>query len=278
MASKLKIIKKGVRYSFFQDLYYKVIKASWSKFMLASAFFYLFLNFLFACLYYFSPAEILNVRPDSLWDAFTFSFQTSSTVGYGHFLPKSDLAHALVIMDTMVGIFYVAIITGLAFSKFALPSSKIRFTEKVILSTFDERPCLMFRIANDRDSNIVDTTLHVAALLPYTSKEGHHLRRFYDLNLLTSYNPSFSLTWTAIHIIDEDSPLFGRSYDDFLKDQLIITASITGIDAVLSQTIHANKKYTSENIKKAKKFADILHNQDLNNFVVDYSKFNIIEE
>ena len=178
MKRNINIKQIGLKKSFFTDVYYKVLKSSWVNFLLISAFIYLVLNFLFALLYYYSPAEILNAKPNSIWDAFVFSFQTSSTLGYGFLVPKSMIAHVIVMADTMMGIFYVAIITGLAFSKFARPSAKILFSNKIILTTFDHLPTLMFRIANNRDTHIVDAKLNVAALIPYISKEGHYDETF----------------------------------------------------------------------------------------------------
>lgn len=275
--SDFKINQVGLKHPLFNDAYHRVLQASWFKFIFLAAIFYVFLNFIFALLYYFSPAEILNVRPDSLWDSFIFSFQTSSTLGYGYFVPQSVTAHSLVILDTMVGIFYVAIITGLAFSKFAIPSAKILFTDKMIITTFDGVPTLMFRVANIRASHIVDAALNVAALLPYTSTEGHELRRFYPLKLVSDNNPSFSMSWTVMHQISEKSPLFGLSLEQLREKQLVIFGSLTGIDNIMCQTIHANHRYTSDQILPAKKFTDILSSSAKHSYVLDISKFHEIE-
>jgi len=273
---KMSIAHLGLQKSLFHDLYYRVLRASWLKFFLFATIFYLLLNFIFACLYFITPAEIINARQDSLWDAFIFSFQTSSTLGYGHYLPKSDLAHGLVILDTMIGIFYVAIITGLAFAKFSRPSAKVIFSENIILTTFDHIPTLMFRLANNRDTHIVDASLNVAVLLPYVSKEGHEIRRFYKLPLMSSHNPTFSLSWSVIHQIDETSPLHGVDLQQMKDKDMLLFVSFTGIDDVLSQTIHANYRYASEKVVQAKKFQDILTVDENKNYTLDFSKFNEI--
>lgn len=273
----LKITQIGLQKSLFSDVYYRVLKASWLKFFIFSAICYLVINFIFALLYYFSPAEILNVRPGSLWDAFIFSFQTSSTVGYGYFLPKSDTAHAIVMLDTMVGIFYVAIVTGLAFAKFARPSAQILFSNNIIHTTFDGIPTLMFRVANGRDTHIVDANLNVAVLLPYTSKEGHNMRRFYPLKLMSNNNPTFTLSWTVMHQITEESPLFGLSLEQFKEKKVLVFASLTGIDDVISQTVHANNRYTTDKFIKANKFVDILSDSTEGDYILDFNKFHDVE-
>lgn len=274
----LSIKQIGLKRSPFHDVHYKVLKASWPSFIFNAGLFYIALNFIFALVYYYSPAEILNASPNSLWDSFIFSFQTSSTLGYGYLLPKSHVAHTIVILDTMVGIFYVAIITGLAFSKFSRPQAKILFSDKALLTSFDGDPAIMFRLANNRDTHIIDAHLNVAGLLPYTSSEGHELRRFYSLNLMSNNNPTFSLTWTAIHIINKDSPLFGKSLDTLINEGLLIFVSFTGIDDVLSQQVHANHRYNVAQIMKGKKFSDVLSMNNSNSYTVDFRKFHDIED
>lgn len=271
----IRIVQVGLKKYFFQDLYYRVLKTSWLNFILIAGIIYVLLNFIFALFYYLSPAEILNARPDSLWDSFIFSFQTSSTLGYGYMIPKTDIAHAIVVFDTMMGIFYAAIVTGLAFSKFARAEAKLMFTKNIIFTTFDEIPTLMFRIANSRDTQIVDASLNVAALLPYTSKEGHEMRRFHELPLVTNNNPTFSLTWTAMHQITKDSPLYKMDLEKLIDENVLIIATLTGIDDVLSQNIHANHRYPADTLIKASKFVDILtHDKQDKSYTIDFKKFH----
>lgn len=266
----------GVNTSFISDLYYKTIKASWSQFFLFAALAYLLLNFIFACLYYLSPAIISNVQSDSLWELFLFSFQTSSTIGYGYFLPQSNTAHIIVILDAIIGIFYVAIITGLAFSKFARPNAKVLFSDKVLFTIFDGKPAIMFRLANGRDTHIVDAKINISALVPYESQEGFKIRRFYKLKLLSDNNPVFSLSWTAIYIIQDDCPLKDMTIDQMKEKNVIFAISFTGIDDVLSQTVHANYSFKKDSFMQAKKFKDVLRD-DTTTFTLDMTNFNEVE-
>jgi inward rectifier potassium channel len=274
--SHIEIIQTGLKRSFFQDLYYLTIKSSWIKFFLISAACYILLNLIFGLIYLYSPATILNASPDSLWDAFVFSFQTSSTLGYGRLVPNSNLTHGIVLLDTLMGIFYVAIVTGLAFSKFSRPSAKVLFSDKTILTTFDDIPTLMFRLGNGRSTQIVDASLNVAALIPYTSTEGIKMSRFHKLKLLSNNNPTFSLSWTAMHLIDETSPLFELNLEEIQKQGIIIFVTFTGIDDILSQTVHTKYRYSTESIIEARKFVDILKKEGTS-FTIDFEKFHEVE-
>ena len=274
-----KIIQLGFKKNFFHDFYYKMLKISWINFIFASALSYLLLNLIFAMIYLFSPAEILNARPESLWDSFIFSFQTSSTLGYGKLLPKTDITHAIVILDTLMGIFYVAIVTGMAFAKFARPSAKIIFSNNIILSTFDGIPTLMFRLGNARDTHIINASLNVAVLIPHITKEGQTMSRFYNLDLMSNNLPTFSLSWTAMHQINQTSPLHGMNINQFKEKNILVFVSFTGIDDVLSQTVTSSYRYMNDQIIKAKHFSDIMHsNSDQNSYTIDFSKFHLYEE
>lgn len=270
------IRKVGLGTSYFHDLYYRTLKASWTKFFIVAALVYLLLNLLFACFYYLSSAQIANVSMNSLWDLFIFSFQTSTTIGYGYFLPQSDAAHVLVILDALSGIFYAAIITGLAFSKFARPNAKILFSDKVLFTTFDGQPAIMMRLANGRDNRIVDAEIKVSALIPYTSQEGLKMRRFIKLNLLNDSNPVFSLSWTAIHIMGDDCPLKNWTLEEIKEKDVFFTVSFTGIDDVLSQTVHANTIFSKSSFVEGRKFKDILMHEQ-GKFTLDMSDFNEVE-
>jgi inward rectifier potassium channel len=272
-SSTINIIQKGLKRSYFQDLYYLTIRSTWLKFFAISAICYIILNLIFGLIYLYSPADILNARPNSLWDSFVFSFQTSSTLGYGRLIPNSNLTHAIVLLDTLMGIFYVAIITGLAFSKFARPRAKVLFTKNIILTTFDGIPTLMFRLGNGRSTQIVDASLNVAALIPYTSTEGTKMSRFYKLNLLSNDNPTFSLSWTAMHQINEQSPLNGMSLEEIHEKELLVFVTFTGIDDVLSQTVHTKHRYSTESIIKAESFVDILKKEG-STFTIDFENFH----
>ena len=68
------------------------------------------------------------------------------------------------------------------------------------------------------------------------AEEGESVRRFYDLELVRSRNPLFALSWTAIHPVTEQSPLFGMTAASLAAQQALIVVSLTGLDETLLQT------------------------------------------
>jgi len=71
----------------------------------------------------------------------------------------------------------------LIFAKFSRPTARVRFSRSAVISKRDGVPSLMFRMANVRDSNIVEAHIHVVFARDEHTREGEYVRRFYDLNL-----------------------------------------------------------------------------------------------
>jgi len=273
---KLIVKKMGQSSSLIHDLYYSMIKSSWINFFLLATLAYLLMNTFFALIYFITPSVVTNASSTSLWELFLFSFQTSTTIGYGYFLPESNAAHIIVILDALSGIFYAALVTGLTFSKFARPNAKILYSEKVVFTTFDGKDAIMFRLANGRDTHVIDANINISALMPYETKEGFKMRRYYNLKLLSDRNPNFSLSWTAIYIIQDDCPLKGLRLEEILAQDVLFTISFTGIDGILLQPVHSSYTFTKESFVEAKQFKDILKTDQIN-LELDMTHFHDVE-
>src|SRR5262249_23589165 len=154
---------------------------------------------------------IANARPGSFSDAFFFSVQTMATIGYGQMAPATFAAHVLVSVEAFVGLVGFAMVTGITFSKFSRPTARILFSNVAVVTQRDGVPCLMFRMANERGTSIVEAQAHVVLTRSETTLEGEKVRRFYDLKLLRQQNILFALSWTALHPITQESPFSGET-------------------------------------------------------------------
>ena len=84
------------------------------------------------------------------------------------------------------------------------------------------------------------------------------------------------LTWSVMHPVDENSPLYGMDLEEMKNKHVAFFISFTGIDQVLSQTVHANHRYEYENVVKAIKFKDIIKVND-DTYEVDFTDFHEVE-
>jgi inward rectifier potassium channel len=269
-----RIRSTGLRRRPFGDLFHFVLETSWLTLLALVTALYLGLNGLFAGLYLLDPGGIENARPGSFEDAFFFSVQTLGTIGYGKLLPRSTYANVLVTVEAFVNLVGFAVITGLVFTKFARPTARVLFSNVAVIAPRDGITSLMFRMANERSNNVVEAELHVVLAMNEVTREGEPVRRFYDLQLQRQRTALFALTWTAIHPIDEKSPMFGKTPDQMAEVKGEVIVSFVGLDETFSQNIHARYAYGYDQLYWGYRFVDILSTLPDGIRHVDYRRFH----
>ena len=263
-----------------KDFYHYVLSRSWAEFFFLAGLTFLGANALFAAAYLLQPGAIAHARPGSFEDAFYFSVQTMATIGYGGMYPTTRFAHMTVTLEAMTGILATALITGITFTRFARPTARVLFADKIVLSGRDGVPHLMFRMANWRRNQIVEAQLRVVMLLNEQTREGDVMRRFVDVPLVRDRTAMFSLTWTAMHHVDERSPFWSVDGDwtapvERLREKKAeLYLTLTGWDETIGQTIHARHAYTLDDIVMNARFADVLSFLPDGTRVIDYRKFH----
>ncbi len=231
------------------------------------------INGLFA-LGYLVDGGVENARRGSFADAFFFSVQTMATIGYGKMAPAGFVANVLMSSEALMGLLAFALVTGLVFSKFSRPTARVRFTRNAVISLRDGVPSLMFRMANVRANQIVEAHIHVVFSRQEKTLEGEEVRRFYDLELARYRNAIFGYSWTAIHPINQKSPLFGATAESLSASGAGITVSLTGIDETFSQTVYARYYYDAEDLVWGARLADITTRTPEGEFTLDFARYD----
>ena len=277
--SKLLDVKRiGVSRGHYGEFYHWIMAAPWWKFLLAMAFVYLLINMTFATIYLLGGDVILNARPNSFIDAFIFSFQTSTTIGYGYFLPGTPYAHTVVMFDVIIGILYVAVVTGLAFAKFARPRPRVIFSNSALIVDYEGgNKALVFRVANGRSTQVVNAEVSVGVIRANPAADAYITRRMFDLTLVSDRSPFFALSWMIVHVIDQDSPLYGITAQQLAEEAVRIHATFVGIDDVYAQTVHWWHAYTADQIVFANKFVDMVTFNPDDTVILDYTKIHLYE-
>lgn len=269
-------IIKGVPNELRHDIYSFYMEGGWTRVFVTAAVYFVVLNIIFAAVYMIDPTGIHNAESGSFLDAFFFSVQTLSTVGYGHFSPVGPYANAVVTVEVAIGLLSVAMVTGIIFAKASKAKSGIVFSDKALIVQRDGQPNLTFRLGNARGSEVVDATLNVSVVMDYVSAEGEHMRRLYDLNLVRSRTPLFRLTWTVFHVIDESSPIFGVDFTQGEKKIWAIIATVMGHEGTYGQTVYARNMYQTDDIITNARYVDVLSQTEDGRIVVDFDKFHSI--
>ena len=248
---------RGVRFS---DLYHDLIALSWPRFTIWFGMVFFAINCIFGFIYFNIPAEQFDglrhaSGMDRFLDSFFFSVQTLGTIGYGHVSPTGTLANFVVTLECYTGLFVVALMTGLIFTRFSKPHVKVVFSQNAVIKKFGDLPCLMFRIANERQNHITDASVKVHLVMddPDTG-----YREFLELGLERSESPLFALSWTIAHDLDSNSPIARVGLSELKNRSAELIVSFRGVDANLSQEIRAKSSYTVDEILPDHDFVDVI--------------------
>jgi len=270
----------GIRRRFTDDIFHRVLLMRWRRFFALAAFAFLAVNGIFAGLYMLQPSAVNGVRPGSFLDAFFFSVETFGTIGYGVYTPATTYAHVLVTSEALISLLGSAIVTGLTFAKFARPTSRALFSEKVVVGHRDGKRVLMVRMANARHNNIVEAQVRLVLLTDHVTTEGERLRVPRLLPVIRDTNPFFRLTWTVIHPIDDASPFSGDDAMTRLREKnALLLVTMTGLDETIAQQVHGRYTYELDDIAWNARYADVLTVDSDGTRVIDYSQFHqVVEE
>jgi inward rectifier potassium channel len=264
----------GVSHSHWHDPYHLLLTLDWPQFFLLTAICYIVTNALFALLYLAGGDCIKNARPGSFLDAFFFSVQTMATIGYGAMYPSTDYANLLVTLEALIGLLGVAMATGLMFARFSRPTARVLFSRVAVITPHNGLPTLMLRVANERRNQILEAQIGLSLLRDEVTTEGLFIRRFYDLKLLRSQTRTFALSWVVMHVIDENSPLYGATPESLKEVQTDIVVTLMGIDETVSQTVHARHYYMTDEILWNMRFVDIFSKKPDGRRVLDFNRFH----
>lgn len=267
-------LKLGLSRYNWRDPYYVVLTLRWPAFFGGVLGFYGFANFLFAILYWLDPTSVAGAKPHGRFlSDFFFSVETLATVGYGAMFPGDLYGHALSSLEIVFGLILAAIITGLVFARFSRPKARLLFSEVAVIAPYEGKTALMARVVSERNQAIADATARMMVLRE-SRTPGHVMRRFTDLTLVRSYSPIVALSWTLIHIIDEASPLWGKSLEELDADDVSIFVSIGGYDEGISARIVDRKTYPTNQIRYGHAFEDIMSDLPDGTIILDLTRFH----
>jgi inward rectifier potassium channel len=261
------------------SIYHALLKMRWRKFNLIILLYFLIINLCFACLYYFTGIEGLRgieaeTESSKFLEAFFFSTQTLSTVGFGRISPESHLASTIAAIESVFGLLGFALATGLLYARFARPVARILFSTNAIIAPFKEGKAFQFRIANKmRNSQITDMGCRVT-VAKLENDNGVMIRRFRPLELEVPNIIFFPMTWTINHPIDETSPLYGMSEKDMKDADVEFLISLNGFDDTFSQNVSSRYSYTSEELVYGAKWVSVFGSNERGQTTQDLRKIN----
>jgi inward rectifier potassium channel len=259
-----------------RDFYHALLRLPWWVTVAAISGVFLAANTIFA-LGYLLVGGIAHARPGSFTDAFFFSVQTMGTIGYGALYPNSLAANTLMVAESITSLTLTALATGLVFAKFSRSTARLAFTRHAVISPVNGVPTLMFRLGNQRGNQIVDTRVRVVMMRTDKLAEGGVFYRLIDLRLQRDHAVSLQRSWSAMHIIDAASPIYGETPASFEAKEVELQISVVGLDDITMQPVHAQHRYFTHQILWGHKLTDVLHEEPDGDLVMDLRKFHHTE-
>ena len=255
--------------------YHTLLTITWPRFYLLILSSYLLFNVMFAGAYYScGPGSLAGAEERTgearFLDDFFFSVQTSTTIGYGRIAPFSTMANVLASIEALTGLLAFALATSLMFARFSRPDARVLYSRHAIVAP------LMFRIANERNSQLIQVGVQV--LLSRFEQEGKAtVRRFHRLTLERDDVTFFPLTWTVVHPIDRRSPIHGQTEEEFRAAESEILVLLSATDETFSQTVNSRSSYKADEVVWGAKFSDVFGQKPDGTIVVDLHRIHAFD-
>jgi hypothetical protein len=276
--------KRGMHFLHRISWYHTMIDMPTWKFMLVILLFYVGINLVFAFVYFAIGIEHLDGIPmtDSDWvqfgQAYFFSAQTFTTVGYGHISPVGFLTSLLAAAEALMGLLSFAIATGLFFGRFSKPTAFLKFSHNAVVAPYSEGRGLMIRMTPFKNTNFTDAEAKMTLGMSI-EENGVRVNKFYSLDLELAKINALTLSWTLVHPINEDSPLYQFAKEDFENTIGEILVFVKTFDDLFSNTVAARTSYTFDEVVYGAKFIPMYErNTDNTKTILDLDKLNQYED
>ncbi len=242
--------------------YHQLLTITWPRFLGLVVSLYFVFNLLFALAFVAAgPEALLGPGSEMLGGrfsrAFYFSVQTFATIGYGQIGPNGFAPNFIVTIEALVGLMYQALATGLLFARFSRPTASFVFSDRAVIAPYNGGRALEFRVANRRQSQIIQLEAQVIFSWMDEDGRGGRVRRYRPLPLERNRVTFFPLSWTIVHPIDATSPLFEATADSLDATEAEVLVMISGIDETFEQTVHARCSYVADEITWNARFRSI---------------------
>lgn len=244
---------------------------------------YLALNFVFAGLWMIQEGKCCDDSGLAYTEIFDFAIQTSSTIGYGGYVPDGHFSNFLVVVITIMTFVLNSIYAGVVVMKFLAPSAAIKFSEVMTLSNVNGVPCLELRVGNaDGNDNPllnVEVRMQYSFILEYSDEKGEKrsLGQTEDLKLLVDKRAVLdSYVWTLRHMVDENSPLHGLDFFSPPGSHIIdFHVALQATQEATGAMIFAHSGYQVEDVMIGHRFVDqIEYDKQTRVGTCDYAKLS----
>ena len=276
--------KEGMSFMDRYSIYHNMLTMPRWRFVAIILVFYFLINLIYCFIYLLVGLDQLQgVIAATPWgkfkEAFFFSTETFTTVGYGRVNPVGGAANTVAAIEAMTGFLSFALATGLIFGRFSRPQSFLVFSDFALISPYKGGTALMFRFAPYKDHHtLTDVNIRVNVGLKVQA-DGTAEYRYYDLALERNKVENLPMNWTVVHPIDDQSPFRGFTPEDMAAADVELYVLIRGFDDVYSNVVQQRTSYTFREIRFNGKFVPMYRESvDGRTTILELHKLNAYEE
>jgi inward rectifier potassium channel len=245
------------------NVYHSLLSLSTTHFLLFILLFFISINLLFAGAYLWIGLEhlggmVATTPGEKFGEAFFFSAQTFTTVGYGRINPIGFAASVVASLEALIGLMSFALLTGLLYGRFARPRAFIRFSKPALVAPYQEGAAWMFRLVPYTKNLLMNVEVSVTMVIQIEDA-GSIKNKFFSLPLEISKINVLTGSWTLVHAIRAGSPLYGLSAADITAGRTEFLVFLQGFDESFSNTVIARSSYTFEELVYGAKFKPMFH-------------------
>ncbi len=271
------ISKVGLRWFEKYSWFHSMLSLTWLQFFLLMVLFFIGVNLAFAVIYYFF-GNLSGIQSETkaqeFSEAFFFSAQTFTTVGYGRISPTGFLTSAISSFQALMGLLSFAVATGLMYGRFSQPRSYLKFSHNALIAPYKTIKAIMFRVAPYKNTTLTEAEVKITLALR-VEENGKIVNRFYPLDLEFSKINALTLSWTIVHPITETSPLFSLGLDDIQGMKGEILVYLKAFDDMFSNVVVARTSYVASELIMDAKFLPMYHRDENNSAtILDLQKIN----
>jgi inward rectifier potassium channel len=135
----------------------------------------------------------------------------------------------------------------------------------------------MFRVAPYKNTNLVDAEMRLTLGIS-VEENGVVVNKFYTLPLEMERVNALTLSWTIVHPIDEESPMFGFKESDYKNIQGEFLVFFKTFEDMYSSTVVKRTSYTFKEVVYGAKFLPMFTRSNHNDkTILHLDKLNAFE-
>lgn len=265
----------------FSELYTWLINMSWWLFFVMVLVGYIIINMFFGAIYYIIGIEELSLQSansaQDFLNAFFFSTQTITTLGYGTISPTGNFAAFIAALEAFLGLLSFSFFTGLLYGRFSKPKAAIRFSDSFVIRDFKDDKALMFRLMNKRKNIMIEPEINVTMAMNYINENGEFKREFFELPLERKSIMYMPTTWTIVHEIDKRSPLYKFSDEQLKNLDAEVFVLLEYYEDTFSQKVYQLHSYRFDDLQLNHSFVPAYYFTEDGSTVLDHKKLSQTE-